>query len=318
MNYFVSVIICTYNRSERLKIVLEGLLKQADDYLIYEIIVADNNSNDRTKDILVEYAPKFGGRLKYVFERCPGKSLAANAAIRMSKGNILCFTDDDVVLHEYWISQLVRCFDRYNCDCVGGRVLPIFPEGTEQWVRDYATKLSGAVVIYDKGEETFEFKGQTFPFIGANFAFKRSVFKQVGYFRPDLGGGTGRVGEDTEFINRLLDQGKRLYYCGKAVIWHPFDPHRLTLKHVAQWNISLGKYATRMEAEKGRRLFYYFGVPRYLIRGVIQDCIKLLGLFWTKPGFLIAWRDLFCKVGMIQEYKKFYKEGGKEACLKSV
>jgi glycosyltransferase involved in cell wall biosynthesis len=314
MNYFASVIICTYNRCESLRLVLDSLLSQVDDYLIYEVIVSDNNSFDRTKEVLLEYAPKFAGRLKYICERYKGKSSAANSAIRIAKGNIICLTDDDVVLDHHWVSKIVQCFDRHNCDCVGGRVLPIFPEGTAQWIKDHASKLSGSVVIYDKGEKTFEFKGETFPFIGANIALKRTVFKDVGYFRPDLGGGTGTVGEDTEFVDRLLIRGKTLYYCGEALIWHPFDPKRLTLKHMALWNISLGKYNTRMQTERGTRLFYYFGIPRYLIRGVIEDFVRLISFFWLKPAFFIAWRDLFCKLGMIQEYQKVHKK----ACLPAV
>jgi glycosyltransferase involved in cell wall biosynthesis len=317
MNYFVSVIICTYNRCRDLKNVLDSLLRQEDDYLIYEIIIADNNSSDWTKEVLLEYAPKFSGKLKYILERRQGKSYTANRAIGMAKGNVICMTDDDVILHDQWVSNIVKCFDAHNCDGVGGRVLPVFPKKTAQWVKDYASKLSGSVVIYDHGDKICEFKGDAFPFIGANLAFKREVFQEAGFFRTDLGVGTNTVGEDTEFIERVLSRGKTLFYCGKAVVWHPFDPKRLTLKHMALWNISLGKYACRMEAEKKTSMICYFGIPRYLFRGIVQDFMWLFGLCWSKPKFFIAWRNLFRKVGMLQEYYEFSRKGNK-ACLKSV
>lgn len=316
MNYFVSVIICTYNRCQDLKGVLDSLLKQIDGYLIYEVIIADNNSSDRTKDILLEYAPRFGGRLKYIFEARQGKSHALNKAVQSAKGNIICLTDDDVVLDEYWVRKTIECFNQHHCDVVGGRVLPVFPQGTSQWVKDYAAKLAGSVVVYDYGDRTFEYKGESFPFIGANLSVRREVFEQVGLFRTDLGVGTGTVGEDTEFVQRLLSQHKNLFYCGEALVWHPFDPKRLSLKYIALWNISFGKYATRMESERRASFIYYFGIPRYLIRGIVEDFLKLISVFWSKPNFFITWRNLFCKLGMIQEYYKFHRNGSK-SCLRS-
>jgi glucosyl-dolichyl phosphate glucuronosyltransferase len=311
MKPLASIVICTYNRSKDLKNVLDSLLKQKiDKDLSYEIIVSDNNSSDHTKDlVLSDYADLFAGRLKYIFEPHQGKSYALNSAIEASHGSLICFTDDDVILDEFWLSKTIECFKQYDCDGVGGRVLPIFPACTEQWIKENASKLSGSVVIYDHGDKTCPLTGSTFPFIGANFSFKREIFKQAGSFRTDLGGCTGAVGEDTEFVNRLLARGKSLYYCGAALIWHPFDRERLTLKHIAKWNISLGKFATRMESEKATQFIYYFGIPRYLLRGIIVDFFKLLSLSWTKPSFFIAWRNLFCKVGMIQEYHKFYRKG---------
>lgn len=310
MKPVASIIICTYNRSNDLKNVLGGFLKQnIDKNINYEIIVSDNNSSDDTRSLVLSaYADLFAGRLKYVFEAQQGKSYALNSAIQASQGGIICFTDDDVIPDEYWLSKIIECFQQYGCDGVGGRVLPVFPSGTDQWIKENASKLSGSVVIYDYGDKTFLLTGSTFPFIGANFSFKREVFEQLGFFRTDLAGCAGAVGEDTEFVNRLLIQGKSLYYCGAALIWHPFDRERLSFKHIARWNISFGKFAARMESERGTQFIYYFGIPRYLIRGIVEDFFKLVSLSWTKPLFFIAWRNLFCKVGMIQEYYKYSRE----------
>jgi glycosyltransferase involved in cell wall biosynthesis len=304
MKPLVSVVICTFNRCKDLPHVLDSLLEQKGVDFNYEVIIGDNHSSDDTKEVVINYAPLFGSKLKYVYEPRQGKSFALNKTIEAARGNFICFTDDDVVIDRWWLSKIVDCFNRYHCDGVGGRVLPVFPTGTASWIKENANKLSGAVVVYDYGETTFRFTANSFPFIGANFAFKKEVFKQLGSFRTDLGGGTGTVGEDTEFINRLLGHGKSLYYCGEALVWHPFDSKRLTLRNVARWNISLGKFATRMEAQKGSRFIYYLGVPRYLIRGTIEDFFKLIVSSWNKIAFYIAWRNLFRKVGMIQEYSK--------------
>ena len=305
MNHLVSVIICTYNRCEDLGRVLDSLLKQrTNNHFTYEAIIVDNNSTDQTKEVVSKYQTQFQEKLKYLLESKQGKSYALNLGIKTAQGDILCFTDDDVILDEFWLEKIVECYDQHACDGVGGRVLPVFPSDTPAWVRDNAVKLSGAVVIYDHGDTTVPLHNSMYRFIGANYSFKRSIFKQLGDFRTDLGPGKGTVGEDVELVDRFLDNGKILYYCGEALVWHPFDMKRLTLKHVAKWNIELGTFKVRKEIEKKEAFIFYFGIPRYLIRGIMRDFLRLITVCYNRPAFFIAWRDLFCKAGMIREYKK--------------
>jgi len=80
---FISVIICTYNRCESLKDTLDSLLAQeCDGTFNWEVIVVDNNSKDRTKEVVESYMHKFGGKLRYLFEPRQGKSHALNKEIK--------------------------------------------------------------------------------------------------------------------------------------------------------------------------------------------------------------------------------------------
>ena len=142
-----------------------------------------------------------------------------------------------------------------------------------------------------------------YPFIGSNYAFKHEIFADDGLFRNDLGPGTPTMGEDTEFIERLMTKGKTLYYCGKALVWHPFDSQRMNLRHIAQWHIALGKFDTQRERKSGKKFFYYFGVPRYLFKGMAKDFLFLIANIVNKKSFYNSWRRFFRKVGMITEYR---------------
>ncbi len=304
MSPIASIIICTYNRSEKLSRVFDSLLKQKiPRHVTYEVVLVDNNSKDRTRELCREYEPRFSGKLKYIMEATQGKVFALNRGIKVAEGNTLIFTDDDVTLDEHWFNSIMKCFDVTGCDCVGGRVLPIFPDGTPTWVKEHATQLSGAVVIYEYGNQSLPYKKSMYPFIGANYAFKRDVFEEIGDFRIDFDPRIP-VGEDSEMVNRVFEKGRSMYYCGQALVWHPFDQNRLTLRHMARWNIILGKSASQSEQEQGRSFICYSGVPRYLFRSAALNFLKLMGSCWNKPKFYVAWRDLFCTLGRIQGYRQ--------------
>jgi len=311
----VSVIIAAYNRCEDLKKVLEGLLAQrGEGKFTYEVIVVDNNSTDATRRSVESCIPKFSSPeskngclgLKYLFEARQGKSYALNRGIREAKGDILAFTDDDVLVDPYWLVRLVECFEKYGCDGVGGRVIPVYPDRTPRWIKDNPTKLAGVVVIADYGEETKPYGKPMDRFIGSNYAFKRQVFDGCGLFRVDLGPGTSVVvGEDTEIIDRLAKKGKSLYYCGGALIHHPVNLGRLSLKHIAKWHMALGRFAARREmADDRQRFIMYLGIPRYLIKGVVKDGLFLILSMFNRLRFFNRLRGFFRKAGMIKEYRR--------------
>lgn len=315
----VSVIITAYNRCEDLKKVLEGLLAQkVEGKFAYEVLVVDNNSTDATRQAVESYIPKFASSEtvdgcfgpRYIFEARQGKSYALNRGIQEARGDILAFTDDDVLIDPYWLYRLIECFEKYGCDGVGGRVVPVYPDRTPKWIRDNPVKLAGIVVVADYGEETRPFGKPMDPFIGSNYAFKRKVFDDCGLFRVDLGPGATAMGEDTEFIERLIAKGYSLYYCGAAVVRHPVDLGRLRLNYIAKWHMALGRFAARREMEDARQRFVMcLGVPRYLLKGFLKDVSLLIPSAFNKLYFYNRLRGLFRKAGMISEYRRNYRQG---------
>ena len=83
-----SIIIATYNRAKELVDTLQGLtrLKTASDW---EVIVADNNSRDATRQVVESAQASFPAPLRYVFEGIQGKAAALNTAIREARGEIM-------------------------------------------------------------------------------------------------------------------------------------------------------------------------------------------------------------------------------------
>jgi len=301
----ISIILSTYNRCKPLTNTLQSLCKQeVDDSFDYEILVIDNNSKDQTKETVGSFA-KTNSKIKYIFEPRQGISHARNTGVDQATGTIIAFIDDDVIVDNKWLMNVAICFKTFQCDGAGGRVLPIFAPQTPNWIKENPGKLAGAVVIHDYGPETIRLNTSMYPFIGANFIFTKEMFIKYGYFRTDLGPPNGTVGEDTEFVERLIQNEKNLYYCGQALIEHPVDPKRLSLRHMAIWHIALGKYDAFREIKTGKKFIYYFGIPRYLFKSLLYDFLSMPFRCFDKMSFMNTWRGFFRGIGMIQGYTIF-------------
>lgn len=306
MSYLISVIVCTCNRPDLLKTALKTLSEQeTGGQFDYEVIVVDNTAAGVMKPAFDQVSPLFNGRARYFIEAQRGKSFALNHGLKQAKGNIIAFTDDDITAEPLWLQKVHNALNRHDCDGIGGRVLPVYPDETPQWIKDNAVQLAGGVVIYDYGIEDFLLTDAYYPFIGANFAFKRELFEAYGNFRTDVGPGTPAMGEDTEIVERFLKHGKRLFYCADVLILHPVDLNRVTLKHMAKWHIALGRFHAKKEMENNLRISsYFFGIPRYLYKGLVLDAFKMVFSVFDRMKFINAWRSFFRRIGLCKEYRE--------------
>lgn len=303
----ISVIICTRNRCESLKETLQSLLRQKQGgHEAYEIIVVDNQSTDRTKEVADEFVPKFNGRLRYVFESSTGLSFARNKGIQEAKGAIIAFTDDDCVIDSQWVHAIYQCARETNFEAMGGKILPVYPPETPRWIKANVDLLCGPIVFHDYGDETKLYRKPMLEMVGANMAFRRTIFNDCGLFRTDLGAGRGTMGEDTEFFKRLAQKTQKIYYCGNAVVQHPVDLRRLSLKSIARWNMALARYRFIVDehARIDGNLKTFLGVPRYLIREVVETAFSLPLRIFNRREFLKAWIKLSLKLGTISEIRR--------------
>lgn len=301
----LSVIIATHNRCARLGNVLSGLLTQdgLPPNIDYEIIVVDNNSTDETKHVVESLMDKTGNRVKYLFEPVRGRGRALNRGIRGSNGEILAFTDDDVTVDNRWISYIYESFRKFSIDAMGGRVLPVYPQGTPTWVQDNAELLSGLVVRHDYGKDFKYYDDSMLSFVGSNMALKRRLYVGEDLFEGGLGIGTGRLGEDTEIFERLRAVNKKILYCGKALVWHPVDRKKMTLKYVAQWHMAHGRYcAVREITQKGERFLCHGKMFCYLGLDSVRRVLGLIFSAFHQKAFLKHWNCFFTNVGMVIEY----------------
>lgn len=89
----VSIILTTYNGKTR------GYLEEAINSVLgqtfrdYELLIIDDGSTDKTKDICLKYIEN--ERVRYIYQKNKGLAGARNTGIKQSKGKFICFLDDD-------------------------------------------------------------------------------------------------------------------------------------------------------------------------------------------------------------------------------
>lgn len=293
----VSVVLATYNRAASLRTTLQSFLNLVfPQKLSWELLVVDNNSTDSTRETVEEFASCAPFPVRYVFEKKQGRSPALNAGIAKAGGEIIVFTDDDVLFHQDWLFNLKQTFDRFDCAAIAGRVVPVWSHPKPDWL---VMQGQYAVVHFELGDQ---FKEIREPPLGANSAFRKQVFRRYGLFRLDLGvrGSKHTITcDDTEFGERLIRAGEKIVYCPTAIVYHPVEPKRTTKKYFVSWYYYNGVSLTRTAGLPKEGVFY-FGVPRWLLREALTNLARWLFALPDKERFQRKLR-FFQSVGTVVE-----------------
>jgi glycosyltransferase involved in cell wall biosynthesis len=255
----VTAILCTCNRAATLAAALKSLaVSQLPESVTWEVLVVDNDSSDRTREIVEDFCRRYPGRFRYLLERNPGKSYALNAGIANARGNILAFVDDDVTVEPNWLQNLTAELHDGEWSGVAGRILPAQTFTPPSWLswKNYGgafrpDPLGVLCAHFDLGDQPRALGLNHLPY-GANMAFRKSVFERYGGFRLDLGPRPKSQirNEDVEFGRRLIQAGERLRYEPSAVVYHPVPEGRITKRFFLSWWFDYGRASIR---ERGDR-----------------------------------------------------------------
>ena len=280
---YASVILCTYNRCQSLVKALESVAASVlPGSYEWEVLVVDNNSKDKTREVTEAFARKHPDRIRYIFEPQQGKSHALNRGIREAKGEVFAFIDDDVTVEPTWLYNVTAALQNDMWAGVGGRIVPPLNFSPPSWLAlEGPYDLGGILALFDKGREGAELTEAPF---GTNMAFGKQIFEKYGLFRPDLGPcpGTEIRGEDTEFGRRVLKGGDRLWYEPSAIVHHAVPENRLEKKYFLRFLYDHGRASIR---ERGPRPPIWF-IPRSYFS------IPSIALH-TLPRRILAWLFAF-------------------------
>jgi glycosyltransferase involved in cell wall biosynthesis len=278
-NPSVSVVICTRNRLEALARAVDSILctEQQPD----EIIVVDNAPSSDVTRKLVAGLPG----IRYVLEPRRGLDVARNAGVQHSKGDIVAFIDDDVIVHPNWLNAIKRSFVDPAVMAVTGLVLPAelkteaqyffetywgFNRGYQAKVFDlryFEHKKSGTVSVWKIGA-------------GANMAFRRAVFSLVGGFDERLDVGAAGCSGDSELWYRILAEGWKCRYEPAAVAFHY---HRENIEDVEEqiFNYMRGHVAALCIQFEN---YHHFGNIRRVVNTLPKRYLKSIS-YIRKSGY---------------------------------
>ena len=299
----LSVIICTYNRSQSLSNTLNSFQSQdLPKNIQWEIIVVDNNSTDDTKKVTEEFIFCSNLIVKYVKEENQGHSYARNRGIKEASGEFVCFTDDDVLVDKSWLNELLKTFNEVPAECVGGKILPQWPDRKPRWLKK---ELFGFLALLDYGNELIVFREFTKPVLlfGANMAFKKSIFDRIGFFDTNLGrkGTIVFGGDDIDIQRRIINEGGKIIYQPKAAIKHVISSERLKKNYFRRLHYFEGVTNGRLYDNAIGR--HFCGIPFFIFFQFIRSIFRYLKNPTLRMQMNIWWFLGFMK-GRVFEYKK--------------
>lgn len=215
----------------------------------WELVLVINGGNAPVLE--PEHWRSLGWALRILHQAQPGKSRALNRAMAEAAGELLVFTDDDVVPDPGWLKQLVEATARYpGTEIFGGRILPLGE--VPEWIRRSSNLQQALLSEHDYGEQDRPYPLGHYP-IGPNMAVRRAaVSRRAARWNEALGPGTALpVGDESGFLAQLSppEATDRLYVAA-ARVYHTVDGRYFPLPRALRRAFQIGLAAGRLSVHQ--------------------------------------------------------------------
>lgn len=246
-----SLIIPTYNKLSRLKLLMTSLKNQNCSTDCFEVIIINDQSTDDTMQYLKSLKSDFA--LHILEQKHSGRAETRNKGLMKAKNDVIIFVDDDLILSPDFITEHLKRHETGEC-VVHGRIanLPylkffadpsngIFYDGLnvevskaapmrqrciteEDIINDFNAKvvkmsrLTPMEKMISKLLSDYSGKADWIAFNGGNTSADQSLLLKIGGFDEKFGFNWGC--EDLELGYRLFKENVRFIYSNEAVNYH--------------------------------------------------------------------------------------------------
>jgi L-malate glycosyltransferase len=266
----LTVLMATYNGGSTLPEVLNAYCKLDSPDGGWKLVVVDNGSTDSTKEIITSFRSRLP--LTYIFEPILGKSAALNTGLLSITGDLVVMTDDDALPRPDWLVQMRLAADSQPCFSIfAGAIVPHWEVPPEDWILAYWGRLAITNPALEEGPipATLAY--------GGNMAVRSKVI-EAGYKFDDSVCPVGpryRMGEDTDFVQRLARAGFRAWHCKHGVVAHMIQRSQMTREWVLRRAVPQGRAEYREEfMDDPNSPPLLLGIPRYMIREILTQVIR--------------------------------------------
>ena len=206
----LTVLIASRNGEAVLPRTLAALCAQTLPFDQWKVVVADNGSTDGTAEVMESFARRLP--LSSVYEASPGKNRALNKALALAEGDLLVFSDDDVVTPKQWLSAFRLTADR-NTDfsIFGGPIAPLWPKEPGEWILQSIPVGAAFGVTPDPVGEGESPVGHIW---GTNMMVRSAALATYGALPENVGPSSGSyaMGSESAFLCALAREGHRSYF----------------------------------------------------------------------------------------------------------
>ena len=309
----ISVLIPMHNEEQVLHYVLDSLLKCDYDRDRLEIIPINDNSTDRTKELLEEYHAKYEF-IRPLHRDCPnrGKPAGLNDAMAIATGEIIIVFDADYRPATDMLKQLAIAFADPSVGAVMGRVIP-FNANHNLLTRLINLERSGGYQVDQQARYNMGLLPQYGGTVGG---FRKDVLLEMGGFNPAV------LAEDTELTFRLYAHDWKVIYANSAECYEETpETWEVRGRQIRRWSrghnnvmfryllpVLISKQMNWKEKLDGILLLLVYAVPFLLALGQL-DAIALF--FMHEMNILSGWWVLlfigaYCSFG---NFAPFYEIG---------
>ncbi len=277
---FVSVIIPAYNAEATIGNTIKAVLAQDYPRDKMEVIVVDDGSTDRTRDIVSQYPVKLV-RLSHNM----GPSAARNTGGKKASGEIMAATDADDKVDTGWVRNLVRGYKEPDIGAVVGSSHIEYDTG--DWQQRIIAELGICLRGYENVEVLYDRRGHMGrnKSAGSNLSFRKSVFEEVGGYDIAL-----RVGEEQDILWRVEQAGYRVAFEPGAIayIW-PRQQLRGYLRQVCRYSTEGVAINCRYPSRVGiRYLFNAMFVPALAIALALGLWLNITPLLYLSLVIIVS------------------------------
>lgn len=254
----VSVVIPVRNGMDVLPHQLDALVKQ--DYRgNWEVLVVDNGSADRTREVALRWSDRLPLRVVSASDVL-GASAARNRGLMEARGQLVLFCDADDAVSEHWLRSMVHGAPGF--DVIGGR--------TDTALLNDPVSTAWVDLSYSDGPRNAN--GFLPWVIGCNLGVWKDVADAVGGFREDYEYG----GEEVDFCWRASLAGFQIGYLDDAVVHYR---QRSTLRGLIKQMYAYGRSGPHLYRD-----YRDAGCPRSSTWQALRSWIWLLAHLWHLAG----------------------------------
>ncbi|MEM2929048.1 MAG: glycosyltransferase family 2 protein [Nitrososphaerota archaeon] len=234
-----SIIVPAKNEEKVISRVIEALLNLNYPKDKKEIIIVEDGSEDKTKEICMEYEKKYLNQIKLISKNnSNGKPSALNEGLKHAKGDIIAFFDADNVPESDVLLKVANIFSNNSIVAIQGRTCSINPD------QNMLTKIVSIEesVWFESFLEGRKALNLFIPFTGSCQFIKRDILNELGGFNEDS------IVEDIELSLRLLKKGYKVHYMPEV--------------------ISLQESPSKISSLKKQRLRWYRGYMELFLKNI--------------------------------------------------
>lgn len=250
------------------------------------MIVVDNGSTDDTAAVVASVVDTLP--IRCVLEPLPGLSHARNRGVVEANGELIIWTDDDVMVDPSWLSAYIEAASQFpDAGFFGGNITPILEEPANAlFIRNFDNEVLGSLMARRAfAEPPARIELATMPY-GANFAVRGAIQKHY-RFDPHLGVSPLQR-RNCEEINMLLEvvaDGVSGRTVPKSNVRHFIPAARQTKEYIRQYYAATGETYAFVRTRPGYVIatsplpsskFHVMGMPAWYWKESLRHMLKAL------------------------------------------